>query len=971
MGDEQLAVDLVETVLTDLVVVAHHPSELTSSDHTRLVTYDDADEMNESIHALCLLFPAKYTVTKLLRSRQDSSQRTYLILSINKHYTAEEAMIRVCDFLGEDKIFLTSIAQLFRPGSTVKERDVPVLVELYAHEPAAGENVLIKWFPKFFLDDFILPRDFVVETQLIERLKQFGCVRSVSTDQKHGCFHRTGSIESMSIRVHYFHAASTHDYRRCVNEIVEQAMQCMLGEVQVRQMVPWERTTYDMSYQFSTFDLRGFEPGQIEQVVNTLRDLRIRHYFLSATRLVLEGSGSFVNQLRLQLLHMNVSLPFGERALARGDRLVIRANVSALGCIPWVPVQIDFGFSTIGTYVLQQLIDAQEASTLSQHSVCSHLVSLCNAANFQVDFIIVGGVEKKCLLFDLPRDLVDAVPIGVDFQVPTEFGMDRFAGQIRHRGRVPMRPIMKGPAVEAENKRQHWQNLMFNQSQHLDCRRNTIAFREQSPASHMRFAHVRDIVLGGNTELMFGLEVAPWFFFPCPTSYSRLSSVLEDVLNRHDHAREVPLELQERRSQMVIPPDPTQHTVASRTNVTQEWRWFLYVLKSGRHLLKQCTTQKGKIGVITASSLELIVFTECMVQLWVPPGVSPGQLLEISASCFPTEVAILPNPDGMHRPRSKPTSASNHAHSSNLPQVGKLHVPTTFSDGSDADAPPDRRPTPFPAEKPMPQDVSMDPLPPTPAEANVDDVDMGGDSGGGAPPLMASSSTVARPRPGDDPGALAPPTSRPAPGGGCGDNLGNAGVEIPTPPRAITAPRVDTSCRPAALIAGQSHSLRSAPGETSPNPQVSPLQEPPIVRLLRANAADGPPPRLVEPESVTQLPFLDSDSDVEIDDNDPRTVLFAHPKGPLLERQFRQLAQTWQITTFGQCPSELAPFAAAYSTKPDSFFDCPLIAFFLISLAPWTPSQFNGHLRDVVVSCIKLSKLELHALSGPIGVTGV
>ena len=221
-----------------------------------------------------------------------------------------------------------------------------------------------------------------METQLIERLKQFGCVRSVSTDQKHGCFHRTGSIESMSIRVHYFHAASTHDYRRCVNEIVEQAMQCMLGEVQVRQMVPWERTTYDMSYQFSTFDLRGFEPGQIEQVVNTLRDLRIRHYFLSATRLVLEGSGSFVNQLRLQLLHMNVSLPFGERALARGDRLVIRANVSALGCIPWVPVQIDFGFSTIGTYVLQQLIDAQEASTLSQHSVCSHLVSLCNAANF-------------------------------------------------------------------------------------------------------------------------------------------------------------------------------------------------------------------------------------------------------------------------------------------------------------------------------------------------------------------------------------------------------------------------------------------------------------------------------------------------------------------------------------------------------------------------------------------------------------
>ena len=149
MGDEQLAVDLVETVLTDLVVVAHHPSELTSSDHTRLVTYDDADEMNESIHALCLLFPAKYTVTKLLRSRQDSSQRTYLILSINKHYTAEEAMIRVCDFLGEDKIFLTSIAQLFRPGSTVKERDVPVLVELYAHEPAAGENVLIKWFPNF------------------------------------------------------------------------------------------------------------------------------------------------------------------------------------------------------------------------------------------------------------------------------------------------------------------------------------------------------------------------------------------------------------------------------------------------------------------------------------------------------------------------------------------------------------------------------------------------------------------------------------------------------------------------------------------------------------------------------------------------------------------------------------------------------------------------------------------------------
>lgn len=96
------------------------------------------------------------------------------------------------------------------------------------------------------------------------------------------------------------------------------------------------------------FDLMSFDDAQREELIGNLNKLNMEYFFLNDNKLVVYGSSSLINQVRLHMLSNRVCLPFGEKQGAfqirceiNSDGHICRAQVGRVGGIPLVPVQID------------------------------------------------------------------------------------------------------------------------------------------------------------------------------------------------------------------------------------------------------------------------------------------------------------------------------------------------------------------------------------------------------------------------------------------------------------------------------------------------------------------------------------------------------------------------------------------------------------------------------------------------------
>ena len=312
--NEQEAIAALPDYVESGIVAANFPSKIKNTYGFHVCTYDDIQDYAERPDVVALIFPLKSTLLRVVRQRNETHHKTYAILEMNKHFTAEEALVKAADYLGEGKYFLQSITQLIPPGGgRKKQKNCPVLLSFDSASPPAGDEVAISWFPRFCMDDFILPRDYVSEIRLNDKLKTFPCVKDIVVDIRHGCHCPNLGNDSVTLRVYYTKHPSMARYHSYMDEVIGGAMRKKVGEVQSRRCSPWDRKTAGDFRAFSTCDLKGYSGAQTEQIIISLRVHAVRHYLMTATRLVVEGTGNFLNQLRLHLLTQNISLPFGER----------------------------------------------------------------------------------------------------------------------------------------------------------------------------------------------------------------------------------------------------------------------------------------------------------------------------------------------------------------------------------------------------------------------------------------------------------------------------------------------------------------------------------------------------------------------------------------------------------------------------------------------------------------------------------
>ena len=368
--------------------------------------------------------------------------------------------------------------------------------------------------PLHGVTDLILPKQDVVDSRLIERIRQIPQVYQINSMKRNGCFRFNEQEDMVCMRV--LSQTGTLEEQKSILQELHQTMNAdstpVIEEFQLRSSFPWLDDEFIQmngnTVSIAVVDLRTFESEHVVEILHILRELEIFYYLVGGKRMVIYGDGEQLVKLRMNLLPMDVHIPIGQKQGAfqvnmrkscvnRNDTLHFEVTVTKIGAFTTIPVQIPTG-------------DIQETITqdnLSNCEVCKFLAGKYSAENFALQWTESSGNDVLCLCFEIPQEYECQLPICID--------SDKQLTQIVARG-PNVRSIQAGfVSKKSETKIEHWQGVVRKKLNDDSVRKNQLAFERQRPSSATRFYALRTLQIEEGlckTTCVVGNEEAPFFF---------------------------------------------------------------------------------------------------------------------------------------------------------------------------------------------------------------------------------------------------------------------------------------------------------------------------------------------------------------------------------------------------------------------------------------------------------------------------
>ena len=275
-----------------------------------------------------------------------------------------------------------------------------------------------------------------------------------------------------------------------------------------------------------------------------LISLKIDFYLPLYNKLIVPGSGHYMNQLRLALLQTDVNLPFGvkqgsyqirhwivETAGRKHSSLVFAFSKSAIGSMTVAQVQAEFGIHSL---LLHEL---QGSARIAEHPICQDLAISLAAENFHITCTRSSHGDQRVLAFD--------IPIAKKSMIPYQHQFNQETVEVVHRGGMPKLFRPAGAPANCETNREHWEKIVYKGLP--STRRKTILTpNDKMPRSVTRFGFLKDHTFSASQttyEVTFAHEDGAFILVPAIVSELEAFNVLQEIINQYprDKYRDGPL----------------------------------------------------------------------------------------------------------------------------------------------------------------------------------------------------------------------------------------------------------------------------------------------------------------------------------------------------------------------------------------------------------------------------------------------
>ena len=497
------------------LVAVHMPSLVEDVTNVTICTYEEIQELmsnqQELSVPLVVIQPKKFFLSKMISSAHPWYKNFTVYLTLPEKLSEFEVCIRVRD-LFENGIFAVECVEKLDCiyCDPADERSLSLFaIRIDVNKKLDSFGLVIK--PLHGVTDLILPKQDVVDSRLIERIRQIPQVYQINSMKRNGCFRFNEQEDMVCMRV--LSQTGTLEEQMSILQELHQTMNAdstpVIEEFQLRSSFPWLDDEFIQmngnTVSIAVVDLRTFESEHVVEILHILRELEIFYYLVGGKRMVIYGDGEQLVKLRMNLLPMDVHIPIGQKQGAfqvnmrksgvnRNDTLHFEVTVTKIGAFTTIPVQIPTG-------------DIQEMITqdnLSNCEVCKFLAGKYSAENFTLQWTESSGNDVLCLCFEIPQDYECQLPICID--------SDKQLTQIVARG-PNVRSIQAGfVSKKSETKIEHWQGVVRKKLNDDSVRKNQLAFERQRPSSATRFYALRTLQIEEGlckTTCVVGNEEAP------------------------------------------------------------------------------------------------------------------------------------------------------------------------------------------------------------------------------------------------------------------------------------------------------------------------------------------------------------------------------------------------------------------------------------------------------------------------------
>ena len=413
------------------LVAVHQPSIVEDVKTVTICTYEEIQELmfnqQELSVPLVVVQPKKNFLSKMISCAHPGRSTFTAYLALPEKLSEFEVCIRVRDLLENGIFAVENVEKLDCVYcDPVDERSLSLFaIRIDVNRKQNSFCLVIK--PLHGVMDLILPKQDVVDTRLIERIRQIPQVYQINSMKRNGCFRFNEQEDMVCMRI-LSHAGTLEEQKSILQELhhtMNSDSTPVIEEFQLRNSFPWLDDEFTQmngnTVSIAVIDLRTFENEHILDILHILRELEIFYYLVGGKRMVIYGDGEKLVKLRMSLLPMDVHIPTGQKQGAfqvnmrkscvnRNDTLQFEVTITKIGAFTTIPVQIP-------TSDIQEMITQDN---LSNSEVCTFLAGKYSAENFALQWTESSGDDVLCLCFEIPQEYECQLPIFISDLVPKD-----------------------------------------------------------------------------------------------------------------------------------------------------------------------------------------------------------------------------------------------------------------------------------------------------------------------------------------------------------------------------------------------------------------------------------------------------------------------------------------------------------------------------------------------------------------------
>jgi len=437
-----------------------------------------------------------------------------------------------------------------------------------------------------------------------------------------GCYNSDRSKGSIPLTIKFQRNSSLQ--RLKVREVIEALMRetsvLQDTQFQVKEGVDWPRLQrFKETENFTVMSTRHLSDQERTSLASELMSYRIKFYFLSKARMILNLEGIDIEILR-NLLHCTTTyLPFGQRQQSsqvsignikstKNKWYEMSVTYSPVGSMPLIPLQIAKG----------SVIDClDEGEPIINTELGLSLASTFSATRFELQTIVEDDNSNVAMItFWVPRDLNASFPCNHTF---TDKDGTKFSFTVEHCGCILPQTGAPGEPPRHETKSEHWRKIGEQLNPSYKNRLTVIApASAQNSSQKRRFGLLKEShvdLLNQPVSYTYAEETYPWILF---LNSLPESEYLDVFLTRFSRSETVKADSGTYRL----------YSSQSRDSLAKHARILLLQLPSG----KQCQINRVEGAeeapyLTKVDALHIYPFKDCHLMLFVPPLIDHRTLL--------------------------------------------------------------------------------------------------------------------------------------------------------------------------------------------------------------------------------------------------------------------------------------------------------------------------------------------------------